>query len=74
MPFGEQTENGYHVPYCIYQMLKDRKFLHIRTIKTREGERTETSYVPEFALEVLPQLTPIDLQKLATAQTAAGNL
>lgn len=74
VPFGEQTENGYHVPYCIYQMLKDRKFLHIRTIKTREGERTETSYVPEFALEVLPQLTPIDLQKLATAQTAAGNL
>lgn len=72
IPFGDQTENGYHVPNCIYQMMKERKFLHIRTVKTKyDGDRVETSYVPEFALEVLPQLTPADLKKLALQQAAA---
>lgn len=72
IPFGEATENGYHVPYCIYEMLKSRKFLHIRVIKARngKGERVETSYVPEFSLEVLPQLTPKELKELARMQAA----
>lgn len=75
VPFGEVTENGYHVPHCIYKLLKGRKFLNIKVIKSRDGnrDRVETTYVPEFALEVLPPLTPAELQKLATAQLAAGN-
>ena len=72
VPFGEVTENGYHVPYCIYQMLKDRKFLNIRTRKSKNGtDQVETGYVPEFALEVLPQLTPKELKELAIRQAAA---
>lgn len=72
IPFGEATENGYHVPYCIYEMLKSRKFLHIRTVKAKHGrgERVETSYVPEFALEVLPNLTDKELKELARMQAA----
>jgi hypothetical protein len=72
IPFGEATENGYHVPYCIYEMLKARKFLHIRTVKAKHGrgERVETSYVPEFALEVLPNLTEKELKELARMQAA----
>jgi hypothetical protein len=73
IPFGEVTEDGYHVPYCLYQMMKDRKFLNIRTIKGPNGRQiVRHNWAPEFALEVLPQLTQEDLNKLAAAQQAAG--
>ena len=74
VPFGEATDDGYHVPYCIYTMLKDRKFLqitHKRDRRTGTNE-TKTRYVPEFAIEVLPPLTQEELDKLANAQAAAG--
>ena len=72
VPFGEVTENGYHVPFCIYTMLKNRKFLSIRTKKSKNGtDQVETSYVPEFAIEVLPQLTSKELRELAIQQAAA---
>jgi len=76
IPFGEATENGYHVPYCLYQLLKNRKFLHIREIKDRRTgtNRIETSWVREFALEELPPLTEAELKDLAIAQAAAGNI
>lgn len=77
VPYGEATDNGYHVPYCIYKMLKNRKFLSIRTFKDRQNSnqiRIEQRWANEFALEVLPQLTPDELAKLAAAQTAGGNI
>lgn len=77
VPFGEATEEGYHVPYCIYKYLKARKFLNIRTYKDRKNHnqiKIESNWVPEFAIEVLPQLTKEELAKLAAAQTAAGGL
>ena len=77
IPFGEVTENGYHVPYVLYKMLKARKFLNIRTFRDRRNQnqiRVEHQWVPEFALEILPDLTPAELQKLAAAQSAAGGL
>ena len=30
IPFGEVTDNGYHIPYCLYKLLKSRKFLNVR--------------------------------------------
>lgn len=75
VPFGEVTEDGYHVPYCIYKYLKARKFLNIRTYKDRKNNnqiRVEQNWAPEFALEVLPPLTKDELGRLATAQAAAG--
>lgn len=74
IPFGEATENGYHVPYCLYKALKNRKFLQIREIKDRRTgtNRIETSWVREFALEELPPLTEQELKDLAIAQAAAG--
>jgi hypothetical protein len=73
VPYGEVTEEGYHVPYCIYQRLEARKFLNIRTTKLPNGQlRTDTNWVREFALEVLPPLTASELKDLAIAQQAAG--
>lgn len=75
IPFGEVTSDGYHVPYVIYKKLKNRKFLDIRVVKTRgKPDQVIERWVPEFALEVLPQLTPEQLKKLAAAQAASGRL
>lgn len=74
VPYGEVTDNGYHLPMILYKELDDRKFLNVRTIKGRNGDttRVETNWVKEFAFEVLPPLTQSDLDKLATQQAAAG--
>lgn len=76
VPYGEATENGFHVPYCIYLALEDRKFLNIRVVRDPRTrvERVESSYVREFALEVLPPLTEKELHDLAVAQAAAGSI
>ena len=73
IPFGEVTDDGYHVPYCIYTVLKDKMFLDIRSKRGLNGvPQISQKWVREFALEVLPPLSPEDLRELATAQAAAG--
>lgn len=76
VPYGEATDAGYHVPFCIYTMLEEKRFLHIRTATDRRtgSIRTETSWQKEFAIEVLPQLTPAEIEDLAKAQLAAGSI
>jgi hypothetical protein len=72
IPFGEFTDDGFHVPFCLYQMMKERKFLDIRTTKKGGQIQVTQRWVNEFALEELPPLTQIELDKLAAAQIAAG--
>lgn len=75
VPYGEATDNGYHIPYCLYKLLKGRKFLHVSVKKGRNGkERVEQQWVREFAIEILPQLTEEELKQLGQAQLAAGSL
>lgn len=76
VPFGEATEEGYHVPYCIFRMMEERRFLNIRTVVDRrtKARSVQSSYAKEFALEVLPPLTEKELAQLATAQAAAGSV
>jgi hypothetical protein len=75
IPYGEQTDNGYHVPVCIYKQLQSREFLQIKTTKNSKGQdEVKAKYVREFALEVLPMLTPKELASLAASQAAAGGL
>lgn len=72
IPFGEATDEGYHVPYCIYKVLKRRQFLSIRTSQRGHQTFVESRYVKEFSLDVLPPLSVEELQRLATSQAAAG--
>jgi hypothetical protein len=74
VPFGEATDNGYHVPYCIYKLLDDRRFLNIRTKKVNGQEQVSHVMAKEFAIEVLPQLTPAELARLAASQAASGTV
>lgn len=75
VPYGEVTDGGWHVPYCIYEFLKSRKFLNLRTFTDRRNGgniRVEQGWAQEFSIEVLPPLTADELKKLANAQAAAG--
>jgi len=76
VPFGEHTDDGYHIPKCIYNLLEDRRFLSIRVVRDRRTGVTTpvTTWAKEFALEVLPQLTEEELKDLAAAQMAAGSV
>ena len=75
IPYGEATDNGYHVPYVIYRQLREREFLNIKTRKDSRGRTVvETSMAREFALEELPQMTQKELERLAAAQAAAGGM
>lgn len=76
IPFGEATDEGYHIPMCLYRFLEARRFQNIRTIKDRRTgtTRVESNWQREFSLEVLPQLTEDELNRLAMAQTAAGSI
>ena len=75
VPFGEATDNGYHVPYCLYEMMRDRKFLSIKTRKGPKGQTiVEQQMVREFALETRPPLTEAELARLSAAQLSAGGV
>lgn len=76
IPYGEQTDDGFHVPFCLYNLMRKRKFLHITTKKDKRTgtDNADARYVNEFALEVLPPLTADELAKLANAQAAAGSI
>lgn len=75
VPFGESTDDGYHIPYCIYEFLKNRKFQNIRVLKGKGGQpRIEQGWVREFSIEVLPALTQEELNQLGAAQIAAGSM
>ena len=76
IPYGEKTDNGYHIPHCLYQMLKERKFAQVQVKKNPDTghESVYTRMVREFAIEVLDPLTPEEIKKLGTAQLASGSL
>lgn len=76
VPFGEYTDEGYHIPYCIYEFLRERRFLNIKLKKHAATNTNEViaRYTREFSLEVLEPLTKQEIQNLANAQAAAGSI
>jgi hypothetical protein len=75
IPYGEVTDDGYHVPHILYTELQDRKFLEIKSVKDKGGQvKVITRWVKEFALEVLPPLTQDEIKRLAVVQAAAGGV
>lgn len=76
VPFGEVTDGGYHIPYCIFRMMQNRRFVNITITRDPKTGRevVKTAMAKEFALEILPDLTPEQLARLATAQAAAGSV
>lgn len=74
IPFGEATDNGYHIPKLIFDDLKARKFQQISTNKKGGQIDVKTRMVPEYSIEVLPPLSKEELEELALKQAAAERL
>jgi hypothetical protein len=75
IPYGEVTDAGYHVPFILYQQMKDREFLQVKSSQNSKGEQNITQrWAKEFALEVLDPLKPADIAKLANSQAAAAGM
>lgn len=63
----------YHVPNFIYKVMKDRKFRITDEVSDGKGGKiTRNKFVPEFNIEVLPQLTEAELKQLASDQAKRG--
>lgn len=72
IPFGEATDNGYHIPRILFEDLKSRQFQHIQTKRNSKGQiEIKTRLVPEYNLVELPPLTQAELHELALRQAAA---
>ncbi|MGL4616522.1 MAG: hypothetical protein ACRCVV_22045 [Shewanella sp.] len=76
VPFSADSHpEGYHLPNVIYQAIKERKYQGFRTVSHSNGEKTkEAVMMSEFAIEVLPPLTPEQLKDLAKVQAAKQGL
>lgn len=72
VPFGETTDEGWHIEYCLYQLMKDRQFLDISTKKVKGQIVVKHRLVREFSLDVMEPLTKEELRSLGQAQLAAG--
>ena len=73
VPFRGTAAESYHIPYCIYQFLKTKKFVQITPATGSNLNATDRAQLmPEFTLEVLEPLTKEELAELAKEQ-AAGN-
>ena len=72
IPYGEVTENGYHVYEIIVDHLKSRKFMSKSKKKPRgQNGIQKGKLLNEFAITVLPPLTQKELDELALKQQAA---
>lgn len=75
IPFGEQTEGGFHIPYILYKELKGRKYQQIRPKKLENGQTImESRDVPEYQIIELDPLTQEELDELRLNQEAAKRI
>lgn len=67
VPFN--IDEGWHVPQIILNYIQDKQFQTFMTRRDSKGNKTrESKMVKEFAIEILPPLTPAELDDLAKVQ------
>lgn len=65
----------YHVPYIIYQYMRDKQYQMFVTVQDKYGnDIRKGQLVNEFAIEVLPMLTEEERKALATEQARTGRI
>lgn len=70
VPFN--ADAGWHVPRIIYQQLVERQCQIFTTVTDSRGNKSRKGkLIREFAIEVMPNLTPAELQELAQRQAMA---
>lgn len=64
----------YHIPNVIYEELKSRQYTVFHTVRNERGQEVKKGrLVNEFSIDVLPPLTPKELEKLRKEQALANN-
>lgn len=72
IPYGEKTDNGWHVEKVLLDLMKERTFAQVKTRTGAKGELIpEQRMVKEFAIEELEPLSQEELRILANQQAAA---
>ena len=74
IPFGEESEEGYHIPQILFDDLKARQYQDIRTKEKNGKIEVIRRMVPEYNLVVLDPMSPEELQELAMKQEAANRV
>jgi hypothetical protein len=73
VPFN--TEEPWHVPKIILNIMKERKCQVFRTVKRSDGKKVREGYlIPEFAIEEIAPITSAELQELKSQQALANNI
>lgn len=73
VPFN--NEEGWHVPQMIYQMMLERQCQIFFTVKAPNGQKVRKGkLIKEFAIEILPALTQVELKELGDRQAIAHNI
>lgn len=74
IPFGEEAENGYHIPRILLNVLKEKKYPQRKLVKTDKFgvKKYRTSMVHKYAIEELPPLSKEEMEDLAALQRASG--
>lgn len=74
IPFNG-ADDGWHVPYIIYQQLLHRECQVFVTKTDERGNKVRVGkLIKEFAIEVLPQLTEEELAELARRQAMSKSI
>lgn len=72
VPFN--AEDGWHIPQIMLDMIRARKFSTFTSEKTNKGQTIRRAkLVPEYSVEVLPDLTQKELDALAKKQAMANS-
>lgn len=72
IPYGEATDNGWHIEAVLLDMLKERQFNQVQTKRGDRGQLIPINrMVREFAIEELTPLTAEEIRVLANQQAAA---
>lgn len=66
---------AWHVPYIIYMHLKEREIQLFRSARNADNKEIKESYMTkEFGVELLPALTPKEIEDLRIKQAMANNI
>ena len=75
VPYGEGSENGYHLEAILVNELRSRQFNQVKTTRGDKGQVViSQKLVNEYAIQELDPLTPKELEDLARVQAAAAGL
>lgn len=73
VPFN--ADEGWHVPYIMYEQLRDRQCQVFYSVKDDRGNTIRKGkLIREFAIEILPPLTPAELADLAQRQAISKSI